>query len=221
MSLVLDPKKVVAGAVVIVVEQWRVFAKTLLFPSLLYCVVDLAQRFEPTPAVVAVTLLLGIGLQTVIAVTTHRLVLLGPGSVPEWGLRSWTKRESLFLLYLFGLVLISMPTAVLQLIPVIGWLAMMAGMAWLASRLSLVFPAVAVEQDISFRCAWSMSAKHQWPLLITVVVFPAILSIPIVLLARVPYASLASSLLAAAATVLTIAALSLAYREVAHLEQHS
>src|SRR5690606_11061977 len=59
---------------------------------------------------------------------------------------------------------------------------------WVASRLSLALPGIAVDKEMNFGAAWELSRNHQGLMFLIVVVFPFLLSIPIVLLNRVPEA---------------------------------
>ena len=214
----LDPKKIIAGALVFVFEKKLILGKALAIPFVLYLIIDLASGWNVSAIG---TLLLAIGnlvVQSVFAITTHRVMLLGDGSVPKWGLHSWTKRETYFLIHVIGLALLAGLTALFGLIPLIGGLVALVLIVWITSRLSLVFPAIAIDQGVSFSLAWRLSKKHQLPLIVVVCVFPVVLGIPTILISTFALSTMVASLLGTLTTVFTIAALSICYREIHRFE---
>ena len=91
---------------------------------------------------------------TIFAVTKHRIILLGEKSIPEWGLRRVSMREIRFILYSFGIGLLVIPPALLATIPVFGWVLAFVAISYVLGRLSLVFPAIATDQNWSFQDSW-------------------------------------------------------------------
>ena len=83
----------------------------------------------------------------------------------------------------------------------------------LGSAFSLIFPAVALEHEMTFAETWQLAKGNLFPLMVCVWLFPITLSVPIALLASIPYTTAIIVLLQMAANALTIAALSLAYME--------
>ena len=104
-------------------------------------------------------------LLTLIAITIHRVILLGTDSVPIWGIRPsspWSYRESHFLLYLLlfsaidyfiawvfftGLVFIAFGLLVIKL--------------YFLVRMSLIFPSIAADKPISLLKSWQLTANYQ------------------------------------------------------------
>lgn len=225
MQSSIEVGKILAGAVVGIVERRAMLARALAIPFALYLVVDLADTTAMGPVWAAFYFALAIALNTVFAVTTHRLVLLGSGAVPAWGLRRWSQRESRFALFMIGVALCLMPAGLLLIVPAVGPLLMVATAVWLASRLSLVFPAIAVDEPMGLADAWQLSADHQLPLVVIVGVFPLGLTLVVLGLSATipqegwaaPLGTVVFSIAGTLANVLTIAALSLAYSEVQRL----
>jgi hypothetical protein len=83
---------------------------------------------------------------------------------------------------------------------------------WLFGRLSLVFPGIAIDQGVSYKISWNLTKNYQLLMFFVVIVFPAMLLIPSVLIRIIPYTLLLSSILSTLATVFTIAALSVSYK---------
>jgi hypothetical protein len=208
-----DLKRVILGGLGLVVEYRIALANALAIPFVLLVGLNASQLIEIPVNVRLGLSLLGIIVHTIFAVTTHRITLLGPQSVSRWGIFSWSRRETSFFLHLFGLGFMMVPLAVLAIIPVVGWTIAFGAMFWLAGRLSLVFPAIAVDHEITFKKSWQMTDRHQALMLFVVIVFPLLLSAPAILLATwIPAAFLVTSVLTSLSTVFTVATLSAAYR---------
>lgn len=124
------------------------------------------------------------------AITTHRFLILGPDSTPKFGMFEWRSREWNFLLYALWLSLLLglMAAVTLMIIFGIGAVSsedlrsrMIGLIAYLPvllvfSRLSLVFPATAVDSDLSFSRAWKAGEGNTIRLALVVCAVPALTS---------------------------------------------
>lgn len=212
-------REVASGAIAYVITYRRPLAKALLVPFLLYMLLDTLELAELNIVFLILLDLATIIVQTVFAITTHRMILLGPNSVPEWGLFKWSKRETMFALYLVALRIIFILSAFVFapiFAPIgVGGLALLIGFsAWLLSRLSLVFPAIAIDQGVSFKLSWQLTKHHQILMLFVIIVFPMLLFIPAAVVSALPYTLLLTSFLTAFATLFVVAGLSVAYRAI-------
>lgn len=151
---------------------------------------------------------------TVFAITTHRIILLGPDAIPKWGLNTWSKRETFFALHFVGLSLVSVPILFLAFIPVVGWILALGLFSWLIGRASLVFPGIAVDQGITFKLSWELTNNRQLLMVLVVVAFPVFLMSPVYLLRFFPYTLPITSVISTGVTVVTITALSLTYKRI-------
>lgn len=208
----MDITKTLYGALSYVALYRWVLAKALFFPMALLIPLNFVTIDKFGIALNFLSILLILCLYALVAVTTHRVLLLGPKSVPEWGLYRPTHREGRFLLYMVGLGLLLVPTAFLEAIPDLGFLLSMLAASYLTARLSLVFPAIATDQAMSFPDSWKATKEDQWPLLVVVGLFPWLVSLPERALRDVPYTKPLSTLLWVVAMVLAVAALSIAFK---------
>ena len=188
----MDIRKVLIGAFGYVYEYKVELTKALLFPFIIMILLGL---YEPESETINwsyyfVTALGSIFMYVVIAITTHRIILLGPSSVSQWGLYTPTKRELYFLLYGIGIAIIMMPLGLLALIPVIGFPLSVLLFTYVLGRLSLVFPAIAIDRDWTFTDSWNATKHHQITMMIVVVVFPFVIELPEKLLSNLPYTSI-------------------------------
>lgn len=208
----MEFKKVVAGAFVYVNENKKVLLKALCIPFAAFVLLDASTLMDLHPVLTWIFSALGIGVQAVFAITTHRVLLLGPGSVSPWGITSWTKRETFFVLHVIGLGLLMIPIALIGIIPVVGTIAALVLICWVTGRLSLVFPGIAVDEGVSFKLSWEMTEDYQMLMFLVVILFPIMLAVPVILLAFIPYTFLLSSIISTFVVVFQVAALSMAYQ---------
>lgn len=208
----MDFKKVVAGAFYYINEYKRTLAKALFLPFLAIISIDvMTEMLEPNMAVYIVLGLVSVVVQTIFAITTHRVVLLGPSSISAWGITSWSKRESFFVLHIIGISIMGIPFALLGFIPIVGGITALILICWFAGRLCLVFPGIAVDKGVSFKLSWELTEHHQLLMFLVVILFPTLLAIPSVILVLLPHGYILSSIFSAFILVFQVAALSMAY----------
>lgn len=204
-------KKVIAGVFYYIFKYRKTLAKTLAWPFSVLILLDVMEYLEFG---ILASIFIGIAtvvIQTIFSITTHRVVLLGPESVPKWGLASWSKREAFFAFHLIGLYLIVVSLSFLGVIPVLGAILALVVLCWLIGRFSLVFPGIAVDKGVSFNLSWELTKNYQLLMFLVVIVFPLLLAIPMLLVTLVPHAFWLSSLLSTFVMVFEVAALSMAY----------
>lgn len=123
-------------------------------------------------------------------ITTHRFMILGPDATPKFGMFEWRAREWNFLLYTLwlGFLLGAMGGVALMILFGIGDVSsedlrfrMIAFIAYLPAflvfaRLSLVFPATAVDSDSSLSKAWKAGQGNTIRLALVVYAVPAVTS---------------------------------------------
>lgn len=169
---------------------------------------------------------------TYFAMKCHRLVILGNGSVPPFGIRRWTMRETRFLGWLIGFWLVLMllmesrsmvthflislfgfsgVTASLISLAIIG-----LSMMYLLARLSMIFPAVAIGKKPGIKWAWDISEGNGWRLLLIVGVMPLTLLILQIYLENpdgTVIEDIVNSMLSFVVSIIGISAISLSYKE--------
>ncbi len=142
-----------------------------------------ATAFLDTPALIDWILYpFAWAIYAIFSIATHRMVLLGPESVPKWGITSWSKRETYFILHAVGIGLLLFPLALLGMIPIIGSVVAVTIYLWLLGRLSLVFPGIAIDKGVTFKLSWDLTANYQISILLVILVPPLILAIPTLVL---------------------------------------
>ncbi len=211
--------KIYLGALAYVVEYRKSLLQALLIPVILSAAIDFVQIAENNTLYAFVLSIIQAVLNTLILVNIHRIVLLGPDSVPKWGME-WTRRESLFLLHMFMLILIGFSIFILttMLISTFGiegvYVFIIAGLivAYVVSRFFLVLPAIAVDQRLSLMESWRLTKQRQFLTMLVVFVFPTLLMLGMGLLAYIPYIEYLLILLLFVLIVVTITAVSVTYK---------
>lgn len=211
----ISPKRVIVGALATVLAELPTLAKALVGPGVIYLALAFYQPSEISSGIAVVLAVASLLLHTVFAVTTHRIVMLGSESVPEWGLRSWSRRETRFAGYVLALVFIlGFLVALAVATPPVGPVLLMVLVVVGGPALSLIFPAVALEEEFTLSDAWRMAQGHLPALIICVGLFPTLLAMITFSVTMIPYARPLAALLELITTVLTIATLSLAFSEI-------
>ncbi len=156
---------------------------------------------------------------TLLAINTHRIMLMGPGSVPKWGLIRPTQREARFVLRMISLGLIMLLIGLIALIPTIGIWLMGIVSIYVLARFSLVFPAIATDNPWSLGEAWDAALGHQIMVIVVVGLLPASIGAGRILLAGLPYSKGLMIVVSSFTTIYTVAALSLVYERIHSVEE--
>ena len=201
--------KAVAATLYYLYQYRRELIQALMWPLLAITVIDYLAPEEPDSPLWGGLLLATFVIQVLVAITVHRIMLLGPGSVSRWGTISWGRRELRYALHAMGLLLMIIPVAALAAVPVVGLLLAVATVTWLVARLGLVFPAIAIDRPFSFKDSWQLTANHQPLVLLVMVVNTVVLAIMPALL---PHVFLLSSVISLTMVVLQIGLLSMIYQ---------
>ena len=209
-------REVIAGTFFQLKNKHVDLAKALIIPLLLSLSTEFLAEYSDT-TFGNTFLFIDAAIQTVIAITTHRIILLGHNSVSEWELKSWSNRETTFFMHYSLLIAISYAGA--YALPIIGldgfgMLLVIVAWLWVWSRLSLVFPAIAVEKPLSFRGSWQLTKNYQLLMSFIVLVLPLFLAIPIVILNLLPFSFMTAPIFSALILVIAITALSIAYHAI-------
>lgn len=204
-----------AEAVSEIRNNWRSLVKALIVPAIAISTVETVQlRFSDGLLYSLLFWSLSAPFYVLFATVCHRIVILGSASLPSVLGVFWTERETRFFGWTIALILVSWGfglvvglVALLMPISLFGlqtpWLPFaLIGLitAYFYLRLSMVFPATAVDQRTSIEDTWYLTAGHGFrimgaiglPAIAVAVVFSTILylfsdpnSVPYVLITEV------------------------------------
>jgi len=212
----LEFKKVVLGAFAYLVHYKEIFAKKLLIPAGGFLTLDFLSQLSFTASSSLLISLLTLVLYVLLAIVAHRIVLLGPDSVADWGISGWSSRETSFFLHALGLgmiMLIPLVSVLLSFIPFIILIALPFSF-WLLSRLSLVLPGIAVDQGFTFQQSWEATRHFQLQMFGVVFLIPFLLGGIGLVIAQLPFSAFLVSLYSIVASVYEIVLLSLAFQAI-------
>lgn len=122
---------------------------------------------------------------TMLAVTCHRIVLLGKASVPRFGIYIWTMREIRFLKwYLLGYICMCLDTYFIALFKYVNiseiWHTLVQLVYfpvgyYLFARLSILLPATAIDKIDGLKWVWSITKGNGFRLIvISLIIFSSI-----------------------------------------------
>ena len=150
----------------------------------------------------------------VIAVSTHRIILIEEriGSVSR--LKLVGNKEWQYILALFELMFYCLPCAVFLFIPNVGATIATVIAAYVVSRLSLIFPSIAIDVPMNPRASWQATKQHQILMFIVVFVFSLVFTSIEWLMTKAGVPGFIVSVFSVISIVFLVAALSEAYKEV-------
>jgi hypothetical protein len=189
-----------------------VLAKALSFHFIAFILLEAATYAEFTTVVDWLLEAIGLYVYVLIAITTHRVLLLGPDAVPAYGIIGFSMRELRYVMYMIGLFLLSIPVFIFAYIPYVGIAFYLAFYVWLWGRSALVFPGTALNDDFELHNSWAVTKGYNLMMIMVVIVYPIILSIPAIFIEDLPYGSFVNIFIYMITTVLEVSALSMAYK---------
>ena len=211
--------KIFVGAFSVVYHRRVALLKSLVLPLVFAVVLQIISYLELLGLWMFIVMPFLICLiYTLIAVNTHRVILIGEEAVSEWGSLKVTMREVRFTIYSFVVALLLLWSVVFTFIPYVGKALAFIYMAYVLGRSSLVFPAIATDQRWGLSKSWMHTQNYQLMMALVVTVFPIIVGVPWLILEDLPYTDIVLGILALPATILTISALSCAYKVVGEEE---
>lgn len=217
--------KILVGALASVPLRFSAFAGAVAIPFALCLCFDSIWLLQPPLdlyyrrlwLMLPLTQLINLILYTLVAVAVHRVVLLGPSSVPRYRLE-WRAHTTRFLMFAILLVaaVYAVAVAIFQdedftLVKILVWLVVIVVLA----RLLLVFPAAAVGRRMSLTDSWRLTRHRKLLMVLIFAVYPAVIELP---LALIPDSStvnyLVRSALGTVVLIVTVILLSFAYQQI-------
>ena len=208
-----DSIKSIVGGITYVRHYSLPLFKALVVPVLIMSVLVLLSLIPDAPIeVISILDFLQWIPLTLIAVTTHRIIIQGPDSVPEWGINRFGLREFKFFVYQLLIMLFMLPAAVFMFIPYVGIFVFFFITLYLISRMSLVFPSIAIGETMDFKDSWKATKNHKLMMFTVVAFFPMLIVIIEILLSLIPGLNYLVGLLSIFTIILMISTLSAAYK---------
>lgn len=207
----IEVKQILLRALAYLSEYRGSLFKALLIPSVTLALLEAVPDKHIGQAWHIFEFILVLLISSMIAISVHRIILLGPESVSEWGVYVPRAREFLFVLCSVGLGICLIPFSMLALVPFVGGILMPLGMLFVVARLSLVFPSIATGWSMTFVDSWEKTQNHTLTMMCVVGFVPLLVTIPEWLLSDVAYLAPLLGLLSAFSTVCVVAVLSVTF----------
>jgi len=225
-------------------ENYEAIGRALVIPTVLLLVLNFASTAMTSPdknfSIASIFFIfLSLLVDIIILITVHRILILGNDSVPKWGMQKFEKREFAFfqkylIVALVFVVVVVLSTAGLKIIGINIFASMFLTMmvcAVFLSRISLVFPAIAVDTKMSFKDSFEFTRDFKLLIFVTVIVFPVAFSLIIggiytfiisMLVASIsPHLNLLMVLLNVVISVFLVSALSNTYMYISECLSHN
>ena len=179
-----------------VVAHRRALGRAVVVPAAVATALNFSVEEEGVASYAVVVIVWGV--TALIAVSCHRIILLGDDSIPgDWG-AYWTTRETRFLAWscfpvflllacvAIGSLIVALLVTILSDVDVVGpdpaGVSMFAlgttiGLPslYLMGRASLILPPTAIDLRPRFRTTWTLSRNNGWRVAATTMTFPALL----------------------------------------------
>ena len=102
----------------LIVMHWKTFLYAVAIPMSVYLLVEILVNSVATNQTLVVVFALVTQLSiTIISITTHRLVILGPDAVPRWGVNSIGWRGVKYFLAQYVVIVFFIPLGFLLFVP--------------------------------------------------------------------------------------------------------
>ncbi len=219
-------------------QNWRTLVLALVVPACCILVIEIVAAGMVTQGrlYALLTLVLTAPFYALFAIVVHRTVILGADSLPNPIGMFWSPRETRFIGWTIGLAILTFlltffigffavaiaiagPIYQLSLILIIGlWLIVV----YIYTRLSMVFPATAIEDATSLERAWRLTEGNGIRMVIVMLLAAGpVFGLGLLILYLIPYGTVATVmdiLLAFVVGAFGVCTVSVTYRQLLRIE---
>lgn len=210
-------KKTLLGAIGYVIEYKFIFIRILILPCIFMSFLELLIH-DGMSFWLSIFIMISEWLVYVLlAISTHRVILLGPDSISTWGFYIPGARELQFFGTAFVLGLLMIPFSILSQAVSIsqfsigGWIIPFFLAAYFWGRLALVFPSIATDNAWTFQDSWNATKNYQVLMIAVVGIYPLLIELPATLISLLPYTAVIYTTLSLISLIFVVAALSVAF----------
>jgi len=181
---VLPFGRLLAGSLALLVQRRAALVHALALPWLVHALIDTWLLYAEASAEAALPaiVLLRLAVYVLLAINIHRLILLGPQSVPPFGVGPFGLREWRYLgwscaqiLAAAGVVMLCAPLVALS--EPLGLFVALLVAAWLVSRMALLLPEIALGRAMDVGAVWRLGKGAGFGLAVMVVVVPLLAAV--------------------------------------------
>lgn len=165
-------KNVVTNSISIIVDYRFLFIRALVIPALITSIGIAFMSESSSVAIVIIKHVIEWLVYTMLAITTHRIILLGPESASNWGIYIPKGREFNFIFHEILIGLCLMPLLIFGMVPGFGQFIIIAMAIYFIARWSLVFPSIATDNPLTMTESWNTTDSHQATMIFVIAIFP-------------------------------------------------
>ncbi|MCC5888870.1 MAG: STAS/SEC14 domain-containing protein [Gammaproteobacteria bacterium] len=176
---VLPLGRMLAGSLALLLERRSALLHALALPWLVHVLIDAWLLYAPSSAEAALPaiVLLRLAVYVLLAVNIHRLILLGPQSVPPFGVGPFALRELRYLGWscaqiLAAALVVMLCAPLVALSQPMGLTVALLVSAWLVSRMALLLPEIALGRPMDVASVWQLGKGAGFGLAVLVVAVP-------------------------------------------------
>jgi len=160
-----------------VIERKSALTKALVFPLAVYLVLVLQiKSTQESFGLLMVGSLLAAMIIVIVSVAIHRTIIIEEKNSTYFGIISFGVRERGYLLAFIVSAICCSPSLLFLFIPYIGEYATTVVGAYIFSRISLMFPSVAVGKPMNARDSWQATKNNQIIMIAVVFLFSSFFS---------------------------------------------
>lgn len=167
-------KEIINNSFSLLLKKRDVLARALLIPFILLSIIYYIGKIYPTmnsfPALI---------ISIAVAIATHRILLKEEEFPVKWGYFEFGSREFKYIRYTLFIGLLCLPSLLCLFIPIIGISLTVIICLILISRMSLVFPAIALDEDMSVWDSWNNTKNYKLITFFSIIVFPTIITLAV------------------------------------------
>ena len=178
-------KEIINDTFSLLIRKKEVIAKALLIPFILLLVIDYYEKsfFIVSNNINNYTnfsflffVILSLIVSIIVAITIHRILLIEENPVPKWGFFKFGSREIKYLVFSIFIGLLCIPALIFMFIPMIGIVVALIMVLIIISRVSLVFPAIALNENMTILDSWNQTKNFKLITFFSIIIFPTIMS---------------------------------------------
>jgi hypothetical protein len=178
-------KEIINNTFILLLEKKNILIKALILPFILLVIIDYYNKSFTSPNItnlfsdftLVFFLILSLIVSVIVAITTHRILLIEKNPVPKWGFFKFGLREFKYLGSSFVIGLLCVPFLLFLFIPIIGIPISLIIILMIFSRMSLVFPSIALDEEISIWDSWNKTKNYKLITFFSIIIFPVIITI--------------------------------------------
>lgn len=165
-------KEIINETFTLLVKKRDVLARALLIPFIFLLIIYYIGKIYPN-----IHSSSSLIITTMIAIATHR-ILLKEGEFPvKWVYFGFGSREFKYFRYALFIGILCLPSLLCLFIPVIGVALTVVICLILVSRTSLVFPAIALDEEMTVWDSWNNTKNYKLITFFSIIVFPTIITL--------------------------------------------